>query len=211
MKKLSTLGFSIVALVLFLFPFSVSAKTEMTNLKEAVDEEIEIFGQAQGYENAVEELKSYDLSNYKDDKNKVNVYMFRGASCGHCFEAIVHFASIYAEEGKYFNVKTYEVWNNEDNKKLMDSVAEKLGEEAGGVPFIVIGDKSWGGYSASMDDEMMKEIKSQYNKKASARHDIIKNTNVKEENHDILYVIIIVVVAVGITCGIVFTRNNATK
>ena len=33
MKKLSTLGFSIVALVLFLFPFSVSAKTEMTNLK----------------------------------------------------------------------------------------------------------------------------------------------------------------------------------
>ena len=93
----------------------------------------------------------------------------------------------------------------------MDSVAEKLGEEAGGVPFIVIGDKSWGGYSASMDDEMMKEIKSQYNKKASARHDIIKNTNVKEENHDILYVIIIVVVAVGITCGIVFTRNNATK
>ena len=162
---------------------------------------------------AVEKLASYDLSNYKDDSKKVNIYIFRGSSCGHCFEAIDHFASIYNTDGKYFNVKTYEVWNNTDNNKIMEKVAKKLGDEVSGVPYIVVGKKSWSGYASSYDNEIMSEVKAQYKKDVKDRYDAVSSKTVEKEDYssDIVSLLVIILVVVGITCGIVFTRNKATK
>ena len=41
----------------------------------------------------------------------------------------------------------------------MEKVAEKLGDEVSGVPYIVIGKKSWSGYASDYDEEIMNTIK----------------------------------------------------
>lgn len=211
-KKLMITALSIVMGIFFILPIKVDAAVEITNLKEAVEEEIEIFGASDEYKEAVEKLSSYDLSNYKDDSKKVNIYIFRGSSCGHCFEAIDHFASIYKDEGKYFNIKTYEVWNNTDNNDLMKKVADKLGDEVSGVPYIVVGKKSWNGYASSYDDEIMNEVKSEYKKDKKDRFDAVNTKDVKKNySSDIISVLIIILVVIGITCGIVFTRKKTSE
>lgn len=213
MKKGIVTTLAIVLLSVFILPNNVQAEVEVTNLKEAVDEEVTTFGQEASYKEAVEKLESYDLSNYKDDNKKVNVYIFRGSTCSHCFEAIDHFASIYKDEGKYFNVKTYEVWANEDNNELMEKVAKKLGDEVSGVPYIVVGKKSWSGYAASYDEEIMSTIKSEYNK--DKKNDVVKSLTNESNNSsiagDIIAVIIIVLVVIGITFGIIMARKKTNK
>lgn len=212
--------FTILGAMIFtivFLPNTVFAQTEMTNLQEATDEEIETFKNESSYKELVDQLKEYDLSNYKDDNNKVNVYIFRGNTCSHCFEVVAHFASIYKESGKYFNVKTYEVWNNEDNNSLMEKVGKKLNDEVSGVPYIVIGNKSWSGYASSYDDEMMETIKSEYEKEKKDRTDIVKKidgtSNESTTNHasDILAILIIILVVGGIVIGIITARKKATN
>lgn len=65
----------------------------------------------------------------------------------------------------------------------MDEVAKTLGEEPNGVPYIIIGDKSFTGYS----EEMNSQIESQINKvyKQTDRYDVMNNldsgtTTIKE-------------------------------
>ena len=83
-------------------------------------------------------------------KNKVNVYIFRGEGCPHCEEAIEWFEDELAndeEYSNYYKLVKYEVWYDESNKNLMDQVATELGTSASGVPFIVVGDIYFSGFS----------------------------------------------------------------
>lgn len=160
-------------------------------------------------------MKEADLSEYKESDDKVNVYIFRDSTCSHCLDAVAHFASIAKDEGKYFNVKTYEVWSNSDNNDLMNDAANEIGDsEVSGVPYIVIGKKSWSGYAASYDDEMMKEIKSEYNKDKSKRYDVIKAVNGEATGEkssiagDVISVVIIIAVIGLITYGIISARKK---
>ena len=75
-NKLIFLVVSVFGLTLFVTPNMVSAKTETTDLKETVKEEIELFKSADGYEDYVKQLEEADLSNYEESKKKVNVYFF---------------------------------------------------------------------------------------------------------------------------------------
>lgn len=213
-KNLLITTFGVMSSLFLLLPSNVFAKTEVTSLDEATAEEINTFKNESSYADAVKELESYDLSNYEESNDKVNVYIFRGGTCSHCFEAIAHFASIYQESGKYFNVKTYEVWNNTDNNDLMKKVAENNGDEVSGVPYIVIGNKSWSGYDTQYDSQMMTKIKSEYNKSKNKRTDIVndilgKKSTSNNTSSDILSVLIILLVAGGITYGIIMTRKKA--
>lgn len=213
-KNIVMVTLNIILLSLFIIPNSVYADTEMTNLREAVDEEITTFKGENSYKEIIEELESYDLSNYKDNKKKVNVYIFRGNTCGHCFDAIRYFASIYKESGKYFNVRTYEVWSNTDNNELMENVAKELGDEVSGVPYIVIGKKSWGGFDESYGTEMMNTIEKEY--KSDKKNDIVNKVINGSNNNDsiisdIVSIIIIILVVIGISLGIVIARKNTTK
>ncbi len=212
-NKLVFLVVGIFGLTLFVTPNMVSAKTETTDLKETVKEEIELFKSADGYEDYIKQLEEADLSNYEESKKKVNVYFFRGSTCSHCFEATVFFANIAKEYGQYFNLKAYEVWSNNDNASLMEKVGKKLGDDVSGVPYIVIGKKSWTGYASSYDDAIKSEIKSQYDKNSSDRDDVVKNLNVKDStssSSDVVALLIIVLAVAGITTGIVYTRKNAS-
>ena len=54
-----------------------------------------------------------------ETSKKVNVYFFRGDGCPHCAEAEEWFESINEELGDKYELKDYEVWNNQDNSELM--------------------------------------------------------------------------------------------
>ena len=214
MKKNILLTIAVLSMFLAL-PFNVSAKAKADSLEETINEEINTFDGQEGYEDYVKTLKEADLSEYKESDDKVNVYIFRGSTCSHCLDAVAHFASIAKDDGKYFNVKTYEVWSNSDNNDLMNDAANEIGDsEVSGVPYIVIGKKSWSGYAASYDDEMMKEIKSEYNKDKSKRYDVIKAVNGEATGEkssiagDVISVVIIIAVIGLITFGIISARKK---
>lgn len=214
MKKNILLTIAVLSMFLAL-PFNVSAKAKADSLEDTINEEINTFDGQEGYEDYVKTLKEADLSEYKESDDKVNVYIFRGSTCSHCLDAVAHFASIAKDEGKYFNVKTYEVWSNSDNNDLMNDAANEIGDsEVSGVPYTVIGKKSWSGYAASYDDEMMKEIKSEYNKDKSKRYDVIKAVNGEATGEkssiagDVISVVIIIAVIGLITFGIISARKK---
>lgn len=92
-------------------------------------------------------LVNISLVRAEEDKNLVNIYFFHSDSCGHCAKEKVLLTSILEE---YSNVRLYDYEiGNEDNAKLLQEVAQIMGVKVSGVPFTVIGDKVYKGYSDS--------------------------------------------------------------
>ena len=144
---------------------------------------------------------------------KVTVYFFRGEGCSHCAEAEAWFESIQEEYGSMFKIFDYETWYNQDNAELMQKVATARGEEANGVPYIIIGNKSWNGFAESYESEMIEQIKQVYGQEVQARYDIIKlvngNGTKKDSSNDVLALVIILVIAGGIGFGVYKARRSA--
>lgn len=182
---MKVLKYLVVLLAIFLImPFAVFAEEEASNNDE----------------NTTEEASSNDNS----DSKKVNIYFFRGEGCSHCAEAEEWFDSIKEDYSEYYNLIDYEVWYNTDNSDLMQKVADARGEEAEGVPYIIIGDKSWNGFDSSYEEDMINQIKSVYAQDVKDRYDIMtlltdSKTSKKDSNaSDILVLLAIIVVAGGI-------------
>ena len=88
------------------------------------------------------------------DHEKIKVYIFRGSGCSHCHDALTFLYGLDGEYDDYFTVVSYEVWGNENNATLAQDVAAKLGDKFGGVPYIVVGSKSFAGSTFSKGREM---------------------------------------------------------
>lgn len=153
------------------------------------------------------------------DNDKINVYIFKGDGCGYCKAAIEFFDSIEKDYGKYFELVEYEVWYSEENATLMTNVASYFGEEVGGVPYIVIGDKTFQGYAESYNEEIKKAIKDAYNNKdyvdavASVnKGDTKASKDTKEEDNGNKTTIIIIGVAlVGFVALFYFARDTEVE
>lgn len=209
--------FNILVLViaaLFVFTTGVSAKSAATNLVEAVEEEIGYFGNRANFEDEstflayqefVDKLKAADLSNYNESDDKINVYIFRGKSCWHCLDEITWLASNYVDFKDVINVRTYEVWNNKENNKLMNLVAKELGAKASGVPFTVVGKDTFSGFSEEIGTSIIEAAKKL--KDSEEKYDIKNAINLEEvssgenKKSDATMIILILVVLAG---GIVF-------
>ena len=148
-----------------------------------------------------------------EDSKEVKVYFFRGEGCSHCAEAEAWFQSIEEEYGSYFQIIDYETWYNRENADLMQRVAKARGEEAKGVPYIIIGNQSWNGFTQEYGSEMIERIKSEFEKDVKDRYDIIKllpeMENEKDSTgSDILALVIILVVFGGICFGVYKARKK---
>ena len=150
------------------------------------------------------------------DNEPVNVYFFYGNGCPHCAEAEEFFDSIEDELGDQFDIVAYETWYNSDNVDLMNEVADVRKEEAEGVPYIIIGNQSWDGYTSSYDDEIIDKIKSEYKKDVDSRYDVMNyveavNGKSDKTNYaaDVAVVIAIVLVVAGIGFGVWYARSKA--
>ena len=91
--------------------------------------------------------------------DKVDVYLFYGETCPHCANEKKMFAE-YMKENDDINLHLYEVYYSRENQKLMQKMADDLGINVSGVPFTIIGDKHFIGYSESYTkDKIIKTIK----------------------------------------------------
>ena len=163
MKKFYSI-FLVFIICLVLVPFNTKAAAVSETLQEA----------------ATQEGISFN-SSYSNDDSKVNVYLFRGHGCSHCYELIEYLTSIVDEYGKYFNLVSYEVWYNTDNSALMSNVASVLGDNANGVPYLVIGKKTFIGYRASTDASAIKSaIKDLY--KSNDKYDVMDHLDEANSN-----------------------------
>lgn len=145
-----------------------------------------------------------------ETKSKINVYMFRGEGCPHCEEALEFFDKLAEDEeySNYYNLVKYEVWYDETNAELMQKVAKELKEEASGVPYIVIGEKTFSGYASSYDDQIKEAIKTAY--ESDDYKDVVKSvkgstkkTKEVKESSPIVPIIVIGGVAIVVIAGIV--------
>ncbi len=150
-------------------------------------------------------------------EKKINVYLFRGEGCPHCEEALEWFNDTLSKDeeySKYYELVEYEVWYNDENNELMDAVAKELDTQASGVPFIVVGDKYFSGFSATTSpDEIKSAIKEQYENKKY--QDVVKAVkkgvavNKITKGNSILPIIIISAVAiVAVLCLVFFTKEK---
>lgn len=114
-------------------------------------------------EAAKEENIEFEHPDYVDSSDKVNIYLFRGATCTHCYDLLSFLESIIDDYGDKFNAITFEVWNNKDNNKLMQKVADLYGDDVTGVPYLVIGEYTFTGYDESFNEAIIAAIDSLYN------------------------------------------------
>ena len=83
--------------------------------------------------------------NDNKEKNLVNIYLFYSDTCPHCAKEEELLDEIM---DKYDNVRLYKYEiGDEDNSKLLDEVASLYNTTVSGVPFTVIGDKIYKGFS----------------------------------------------------------------
>lgn len=89
-------------------------------------------------------------------EHSVNIYFFWGEGCPHCSDEK---PLLKALEEKYPSVKIYdfEVWRNSRNRQLFIEVGEKLETDVSGVPFTVIGDKVFVGFSETLSPKQIED------------------------------------------------------
>lgn len=80
--------------------------------------------------------------------NKPNIYIFWGDGCPHCKALAKFMSKLPAETKDKVNIYSFEVWSDKDNKTFMKKFGKYLGQDVSGVPFMVIGDKIFDGYSS---------------------------------------------------------------
>ena len=99
-------------------------------------------------------------------KKPVNVYIFYGKTCGFCARLHEYTTSLEKDESinYMFNIVDYEVWYDETNSNLMNSVGKYFNKSISGVPVTVIGDQIIEGYAESMNNQIVKTIKDAYEK-----------------------------------------------
>lgn len=120
------------------------------------------------------EIKLTDMTeqNISYSKEKINIYLFYGEGCPHCEELKNYLNSLDNKEKSYFNIYTFEVWNNSTNQQFMKESAKFLNKEVSGVPFLIIGNKTFEGYNESMNIKIKKAIETEY--KLNGKNDYYK-------------------------------------
>ena len=117
-------------------------------------------------------------------EDAINIYLFRGKGCGFC-QKFLNYVNDTLTEKYYdkFNLVSYEVWNNTKNNELLTKVRAFLGSDKTGVPFIVIGDKYFEGYTESYNTEIEQAIQDLYD--SSNRYDVFEEISKSGDKIDL--------------------------
>ena len=146
------------------------------------------------------------------DNKEVKLYFFRGEGCSHCAEFEEWLSEIEPEYGNLFEVIDYETWNDEKNAELMQKVAKVRGEKAEGVPYIIIGNKSWNGFADDYKEEILIQIQQEYETNPTERYDIMtllpKEKAEKTGAGDVISLIVVLLVSGLVVVGIVKARKS---
>ena len=100
--------------------------------------------------------------NIKNDE-KVNIYLFYSKICPHCQKEEKYFETLKEKYQDKINIYTYEVTENKTNNEIMKSLKKELKENSQGVPFTIIGSKTFLGYDESFNERIENTIDSYLN------------------------------------------------
>lgn len=151
-----------------------------------------------------------------EESKEVKVYLFHGEGCGFCEKAKTWFASIEEEHGHKFELVKYEVWNDQYNSKLMQAVADARKENPGGVPYIIVGNQSWDGFTEEYQDSIISKINSEYEQDVNERYDVLDFVDLEnlvpiEEDttvRDIIVLAVVIAVVGAIIAGVMIARKE---
>lgn len=117
----------------------------------------------------VEIPRHSQISDITFDDDKINIYLFWGNGCIHCEHLFEYLDEIWPDYSQYFNLYAFEIWDNEDNVKIMDYFMEQLGQPTGQAttPTFIIGDQLFQGFSEGSKQEIIGAIKSRYENRDS--------------------------------------------
>lgn len=102
----------------------------------------------------------YNVVGEDIEEEKVNIYFFYGDGCPHCAREEKFLDSLMNKYNDKINIYFYETWNNADNKNLMLSIKKLMEKNPDyGVPFTVIGDNAYSGYSDATGRKMEANLK----------------------------------------------------
>ncbi len=147
----------------------------------------------------------------KEEKTPVTAYLFWGDGCGFCANLKAWLAEIEDEHGYKFDVVDYEIYKNQENNELMGVVSEARGENATGIPYLIIGNQSWEGFNDGMKQEILEKIDIEYEKDVESRYDVmdlIEWDNEPNVGRDIFVTIVIIAVVAGLGGMIYSARKN---
>lgn len=144
---------------------------------------------------------------YQETEDQITIYLFRSQGCVNCRNFLNFLNDISEEYGKYFKLVSYETYQNVNNSALMKEVSEFLGKNANGVPFIVIGKKSFVGYGASLSESIKKAIVDLYN--SENRYDVFYAMEHDDSNDIVIVSVIFGVIALAVGGLIIGSRRSS--
>ena len=88
--------------------------------------------------------------------NEVNIYFFYSDGCNYCSQEKAYLEAL---KERYFNIRIYSYDISSDiNNNLMKQAKELYNVDQSGIPFTIIGDSTFLGFSQSKKCEMEKKI-----------------------------------------------------
>ncbi len=189
---------------------TINIKAEEINISDYNTETLEDVFKSEGI--------NTDLSNYKESEDKINIYLFRGKGCPHCSDFINYINdTILKKYANYFNFISFETWYDENNAKLLNKVGEFFNYDTSsqefGIPFIIIGDKTFVGYSSSFNSQIEEEIVKLYN--SEDRYDVFEKmanpSNKTEPLSDTVIIIFFNFIISSILCFILLRNSYKNK
>lgn len=169
----------------------------------------------------ITDVKAYELPK-KTNHEKVTIYIFRGKGCAHCYDALEYFNNNYDKLKDYIDIKTYEVWNNENNYDFLMKVLEYQKKDYEGVPHIIIGTSySAAGFQAYMAEDIIsaaleeyknkdykdivKQLSNDYNVNSTNLKEAWKEENGSDPKQLAIAIGIIAIIAIG---GFIFIKKS---
>lgn len=113
--------------------------------------------EAEESENSSFKFAKNTEADIKPLKDKLNIYIFWGDGCPHCKHLAEFLGEKQSEIGDKISLYTFEVWKDKNNLAFLKSFGKFLGESPKGVPYIIIGNKTYSGFSET-DEETKQEI-----------------------------------------------------
>lgn len=150
---------------------------------------------------------------FADSKEKINVYIFKGDGCGFCAKALTFFEGLDEEYKSYFNLVEKEVWYDEDNANLMEKVADYFNEDVTGVPYIIIGEKTFKGFDEEKYGDQIKSlIKTSYENSDGSYKDVVSEIIggqvIEKSNNSAVTIIVIIVAVAGVGFLVYMARDE---
>ena len=87
----------------------------------------------------------------------VNAYFFYGDGCPHCGVEKEFLYDVLKDEYPNLTIYEYEIYNNRENALLLQNIAKQLELKVEGVPFLIIGDESFVGWSNTITPALLRE------------------------------------------------------